>query len=45
MNEPNQYILVRSDVLGIIETQEAEDDGKAVEFSLRATSFTLHFEY
>ena len=45
MNQPNQYILVHSDVLSIIETQVAEDDGKPVEFSLGATSVTFHFKY
>ena len=45
MNKPNQYILVHSDVLSIIETQVAKDDGKSVEFSLGATSVTFHFKY
>ena len=44
MNRPNQYILVHSDVLSIIETQVAEDDGKPEEFSLGATSVTFKYE-
>ena len=45
--EPNhiQYIPVCSDVIEIIETQVAENDGKLVEFSSGVTSVTLHFKH
>ena len=38
------YIPVRSDVIDIIETQVAENDGKLVEFPSGVTSVTLHFK-
>ena len=39
------YLPVRVDVMDIIETQLAENDGKLVEFASGVTTVTLHFKY
>jgi len=45
--EPSQvqYKPVRSNVLGIVELQLAENDGKLLDFTSGVTSVTLHFKY
>ena len=39
------YLPVRVDVMDIIETQLAENDGKLVDFASGVTTVTLHFKY
>ena len=39
------YLPVRVDVMDIIETQLAENDGSLVNFALGVTTLTLHFKY
>ena len=39
------YVPVRVDVMDIIETQVAENDGTLVEFASGVTTLTLHFKY
>ena len=39
------YLPVRVDVMDIIETQVAENDGTLVEFASGVTTITLHFKY
>ena len=39
------YVPVRVDVMDIIETQVAENDGTLVEFASGVTTITLHFKY
>ena len=39
------YLPVRVDVMDIIETQVAENDGTLVEFASGVTTLTLHFKY
>ena len=39
------YLPVRVDVMDIIETQVAENDGTLVEFASGVTTMTLHFKY
>ena len=43
MNEPHQYLPVRSNVMDIIELQVAENTGRLVENTV--TTVTLHFKY
>ena len=40
-----QYLPLRTDVIDIIETQVAENDGELVDFISGVTSVTLHFKY
>ena len=39
------YLPVRVQVMDIIETQLAENDGSLVEFTSGVTTVTLHFKY
>ena len=39
------YLPVRVEVMDIIETQLAENDGTLVDFALGVTTLTLHFKY
>ena len=39
------YVPVRMDVMDIIETEVAENDGTLVEFASGVTTITLHFKY
>ena len=39
------YLPVRVDVMDIIETQLAENDGTLVNFASGVTTVTLHFKY
>ena len=39
------YVPVRVDVMDIIETQVAENDGTLVDFASGVTTITLHFKY
>lgn len=39
------YLPVRSEIVDIIETQVAENDGKLVDFVSGVTTLTLHFRY
>ena len=39
------YLPVRVDVMDIIETQVAENDGTLVDFVSGVTTMTLHFKY
>ena len=39
------YLPVRVEVMEIIETQLAENNGKLVDFASGVTTFTLHFKY
>ena len=39
------YLPVRVDVMDIIETQVAENDGALVNFASGVTTVTLHFKY
>ena len=39
------YLPVRVDIMDIIETQLAENDGKLVDFNTGVTTVTLHFKH
>ena len=39
------YLPVRLEVMDIIETQVAENDGSLVKFASGVTTLTLHFKY
>ena len=39
------YVPVRLEVMDIIETQVAENDGSLVDFASGVTTLTLHFKY